>query len=971
MKARYRLPTSLLLLIAGPLGAALFADEPKSAFPESVGSESVSETAAPVSPISMDNVPADSPLRAMLAPQSTAAVTAGLTVTLAANSTPPQTYGTAITWTATATGGTTPYTYLFARMDHGTWAVVQPYSASNTYTWTPAAADAGSHMVGVWVRNAGSTNPYDAAQYTAAFTIFAPPTISALAANLTLPRPVGTKITFTATATGVPGPLEYRFFRLDGSTWNLVQDYSASKAYAWTTTGADMGQHVVAVWVRNVGSTEPYQAWRTTPYFNINGSASVSALTTPSTFPMPAGTPITFTATASGNPGPLQYRFWKWDGTSWTMIQDYSSNNSVTWAPVAAGTYGISVWVRSVGSPAAFDAGKTTPFFSLQAPGPLAAAGLLVAPPLPKPQGSIIMWVPITTGGIAPLTYKFYRYSFQTGLWTIAQDWSANGSFVWTPTAADVGDYAMSIWVRNAGSNTNYDVRFDTGKFSITPPTTDIVRFLEQATFGPTDAETERVRTMGMSAWIDDQFNTPPTGYPPFTPVADNPPTNCTGNCQRDNYSMYPMQRLFFTNALYGADQLRQRVAFALHSLVVTSGFDLPNPSWSQPYHDAIWRNTFGNYRQLLGDITLNAAMGDYLNMDTSTKNNPNENYAREVMQLFSVGTDTLNIDGTPQTLADGTIIPVYDQFTVTEFARAFSGWRLANPIAPGITNYRDPMVAVLANHDLGSKTLLNGFVTGAGASPLQDLNDALDNIFNHPNVGPYISRHLIRQLVTSNPSPAYIQRIATIFNDNGSGVRGDLKAVVKAILLDPEARQITPSDPNFGHLKDPVLVMNQFLRATNAMSANRQALSDGYLSPQSSSLGQDILRPPTVFSYYPADYVLPGTTVGAPEFGIFQSVTALKRPNFMNTMIFSNIPTSANAPNGTSIDLSYWQILAVYPPALVKELDRRFLHDTMSPQMQTSILGAINAISPSNPILRAQTGLYLVATSSQYQVER
>src|SRR5262249_30614044 len=136
-------------------------------------------------------------------------------------------------------------------------------------------------------------------------------------------------------------------------------------------------------------------------------------------------------------------------------------------------------------------------------------------------------------------------------------------------------------------------------------------------------------------------------------------------------------------------------------------------------------------------------------------------------------------------------------------------------------------------------------------------------------------------------------------------------------------------------------------------------------------SLGQDILRPPTVFSYYPAAYQLPGTTIGAPEFGIFQTVSALKRPNFMNTLIFSNIPTSANAPTGTSIDLSFWTILASNPPALVKELDRRFLHDTMSPQMQTSILGAVNAVSASNPLLRAQTGLYLTATSSQYQVEK
>jgi uncharacterized protein (DUF1800 family) len=342
-------------------------------------------------------------------------------------------------------------------------------------------------------------------------------------------------------------------------------------------------------------------------------------------------------------------------------------------------------------------------------------------------------------------------------------------------------------------------------------------------------------------------------------------------------------------------------------------------------------------------------------------------------MQLFSTGTDLLNIDGTPQTFSDGTIIPVYDQFTVTEFARLFSGWRLANPISSGITNYRDPMVPVGANHDLGSKTLLNGFTTSAGAQPLQDLNDGIDNLFNHSNVGPYISKHMIRYLVTSNPTPAYVQRIATIFNNNGSGVRGDLKAVVKAILLDPEARTI-PASPDYGHLKEPALFMTHFLRAMNATSVSGALPSDGVLAAQAQNLGEDVLRPPTVFSYYPADYLVPGSsTIAGPEFALMQTTTTLRRANFMNTMVFSNIPVGANVPQGTSIamTINYLAGLAGSPNMLLKELDRLLLHDTMSAQMQTSLLGAINAISSSNPLLRAQTAVYLVATSSQYQVER
>ena len=504
--------------------------------------------------------------------------------------------------------------------------------------------------------------------------------------------------------------------------------------------------------------------------------------------------------------------------------------------------------------------------------------------------------------------------------------------------------------------------------------TTDILRFLEQATWGPTGVEVGRVLQMGMPAWIDDQIAKLPTGYPAFPPVTDSPGPGCTGNCQRDNYTMYPLQKQFFVNTLYGQDQLRQRVAWALHSLIVTSGLDLNRPSWYQPYLDVIYRNAFGSYRQLLYEMTLNPGMGDYLNLNTSTANLPNENYAREIMQLFSLGTDLLNVDGSPQTQADGTIIPAYDQFAVTELARALTGWRFAPEIGPDITNYRDPMIASAARHDTGSKTLLRGYVIPPGQSPEQDLNNALDNIFTHPNVGPYICRHLIKYLVTSNPSPAYVQRTAAIFNDNGSGVRGDLRAVVKAILLDPEARQPSPASTDFGHLKEPVLFVLNLLRSTNARSANGQTTSDGYLSPTVSALGQDVFRPATVFSYYPAFYQAPDTTILGPEFGIFDQTTALKRANFVNTMVFSRISATGptgNAPNGTSLDLSALTALAGVPGALVQELNHSYLHDSMSSQMQAEILNAVNAVSATNPLLRAQTALYLVASSSQYQVQR
>jgi uncharacterized protein (DUF1800 family) len=436
---------------------------------------------------------------------------------------------------------------------------------------------------------------------------------------------------------------------------------------------------------------------------------------------------------------------------------------------------------------------------------------------------------------------------------------------------------------------------------------------------------------------------------------------------------MYPLQRRFFTNALYGTDQLRQRVAWALHRMIVVSGRDLNQPSWMTPYLQVLDRNAFGNFRQLLYEVTLNPAMGRYLDMSTSTRTNPNENYAREILQLFSIGLNQLNPDGTVVTDENDEILPTYDQDTVTGFARVFTGWRRAPDPVQGTPNYIDPLELRTSSHETGTKQLLNGVVLPASQTGAKDMDDALDNIFNHPNVGPFVSMHLIRALVTSNPSPAYIQRVSMAFDDNGSGVRGDLRAVVQAILLDPEARGDAKADLNYGRLKEPVQFIAQLLRALNARSANGAAQSDGYLSPQSSQMGQDLLRPVSVFSYYPADFLVPGTTdLAGPEFGILSATTTLRRANFVNTMVFNGgIGTSTNAPNGTSLDLSKLQSLAGNPQSLVTELNRILLHGGMSAQMQASVVTAVSAVTSTNTLLRTQQALYLVATSSQFQVQR
>lgn len=516
----------------------------------------------------------------------------------------------------------------------------------------------------------------------------------------------------------------------------------------------------------------------------------------------------------------------------------------------------------------------------------------------------------------------------------------------------------------------------------------DTVRFLDQATFGPTSAEVARVQAIGFRAYLDEQFSASMSSYPTLTLMnvdsSQGCPTGSASTCLRDNYTMHPLQVKFFQNALNtqaSSDQLRQRVSFALHQILVISGRDITQPSWMSPYLQTIDRNAFGNFRQLLYEMTLNPGMGAYLDMAGNNKNNPNENYAREILQLFSVGQDQLNVDGTPKLDAQGNRIPTYDQTTITNFARVFTGWNISAVAGQqGVFDYITPMTVTReTNHDTAQKVLLGGATLPANQTSTQDLNAAIDNIFNHPNVGPFIGKQLIQQLVTSNPSPAYVERVASVFNNNCNGlypdspctgVRGDLKSVVRAILLDPEARGDVKTDPAYGRLREPAQFITNILRVCNASS-------DGYLYPNSSTLDQDIFRPPTVFSYYPADYLVPGTDLAGPQFGILSTSTSLRRANFVNTILYTGIPVSANAPTGTQVNLSAFQALAANPAALVGELDRLMMHGAMSPSMKNAIVTAVTAIPVSSTMTnaeslrRAQQAVYLVATSSQYQIAR
>ncbi|MBI1748410.1 MAG: DUF1800 domain-containing protein [Acidobacteria bacterium] len=505
------------------------------------------------------------------------------------------------------------------------------------------------------------------------------------------------------------------------------------------------------------------------------------------------------------------------------------------------------------------------------------------------------------------------------------------------------------------------------------PSFNEAFRFLEQATFGPTPELLMHVQEVGFEAFLDEQFSMPITDYPALEEIwPPQPPPDCTGTCIRDNYTMYPLQKIFYQNALTAPDQLRQRVFFALDQILVTSAQN-PNlrlPSRMTYYLRTLMEGAFGNFSDLLYNVTLNPSMGRYLDMVDSRRANPNENYAREILQLFSVGLSELNPDGTLKLDQAGNPIPTYDQDTIVAFARAFTGWVFAPPPNTGVVNYRDPLAPNQTLHDTNPKVLLYGVTLPEGQTAEDDLNQALDNIFNHSNVGPFIGKRLIQHLVTSNPSPDYVARVSAAFNDNGAGVRGDLPAVVAAILLDPEARNEAPYE-NFGKLREPVLAVTSLLRNFGTTEATTDfVLGESYM-PASLRMDEDVFLSPTVFNFYSSEYVVPGETVIGPEFGIQSTSTSLARINLFYNLVYHLLPISADRPTGTWIDLPLLEEVAGDPPVLVDALNYHMLHETMTDAMREIIIDAVSGISPADLLGRARLAVYLVATSSLYQVQR
>ena len=553
---------------------------------------------------------------------------------------------------------------------------------------------------------------------------------------------------------------------------------------------------------------------------------------------------------------------------------------------------------------------------------------------------------------------------------------------------------------------------------------TDAARLLTQATFGPTKAEIDGLTGGSIDKWITDQMALPFTSHRTAI-VADR--TAFGGSPSVTNWNAIHLpnrQNAWFKTVLTAPDQLRQRVAFALSQLLVVSDVALGEDSHSEPlaaYYDMLGNGAFGNFRALIENVTLSPMMGLYISSLRNSKatfdsngvtiTTPDENYAREVMHLFTIGLNQLQPDGTLVLGSDGLPVPTYNQITITQMAKVFTGWSYpstnVNAFRTSSTNYFSPMQNYASNHDTTLKDISPVSVTPipAGQTGQQDLTVALDALFTHANTAPFVARSLIQRLVTSNPSPAYIYRVAQKFADNGSGVRGDLGAVVRAILTDYEARSpAVVATQSFGKLKEPLLRVTQVMRSLVAAPASGRysgyrntvngtpvdsttanpgvqsavgAISASYrIDSVQSFTAEAALRSPTVFNFYHPDYVLPGPVAAAglvvPEFEITDDNFAINVPNFLRTISLTNVPTTTAAPYTMALDLTYEQTLVATPSALLDHLNLLLCAGNMTAATKTRITTALAALPAATTTReRAQTAVLLTLTSPSSAVQK
>ncbi|MGH8398193.1 MAG: DUF1800 family protein [Gammaproteobacteria bacterium] len=570
---------------------------------------------------------------------------------------------------------------------------------------------------------------------------------------------------------------------------------------------------------------------------------------------------------------------------------------------------------------------------------------------------------------------------------------------------------SVAVAVQNQGATSNsMNVTLD---LSPAVTATAAARFLDQATFGPTPSDIALVQGEGFLKYLSDQFAAPKSAWTEPVSTSDTGTPNCPLNSD-----IACLQRTWLNNAVSGQDQVRQRVALALESIWVISNTKTGGPDNREKgyalYLQTVNADAFANWKTLMYDVTLTPDMGIFLDMLNS--GNPtagqiaNENYAREFMQLFNIGLYKLNLDGSQQLDSSGNPIPTYDQDAVEANAQAFTGWTLANGSPgnctaavsfnnPGV--YDCPMTSVLSSHDTATKTLLDGSVLSAGNSPEDDLDGVITAVFNDPSAAPFICRQLILHLVTSNPSPQYIARVATVFDNDGHGTRGNMQAVVTAILLDPEARandslatQDATSNPSFGHLNEPVVFVTRLLRVLGTQPMTNTGTSSDYSyavlsgSHGTSAMGENLLQSFSVFNFFPPAYTIPdaylqsGTTgLQGAEFALNNTASTFVRINFVNDLVRGAIAnTGINLGGPSPTDPTTCQASPLCTLAqndinggnandtLLDTLNTDMMHSQMPKDMYSTIDTFLKT-QILDPAQRVRMAVYLIGSSSQYQI--
>jgi uncharacterized protein (DUF1800 family) len=519
----------------------------------------------------------------------------------------------------------------------------------------------------------------------------------------------------------------------------------------------------------------------------------------------------------------------------------------------------------------------------------------------------------------------------------------------------------------------------------------DASRFLQQASFGANTPSIDEVMQLGFDGWLDKQAGLPMTQHQLRVPKYDDFLTP-------QFVGRYPLQTSFWQAAATADDQLRQRLAYSLSQIYVVSINDmgvLRFPRGVASFHDALAKNALGSYRQLLEDVALHPVMGIYLSHlanrkeDPVTGRIPDENFAREVMQLFSIGLVQLNEDGTPRLGSNGQPVETYTNADVGGLAKVFTGFSFAAP-APEDVYFENalfplktdpdrdikPMRAYPQHHSASEKRFL-GAVVPANALPEQSLKIALDTLANHPNVGPFLGRQLIQKLVTSNPSPAYVARVARVFNDNGRGQRGDLRAVVQAVLLDAEARRApTEADTQRGKIREPLLRLTAWMRAFNAQTRSG-AWAWYFAGDPIDNIGQEPFAPPSVFGFFRPGYVPPGSSVAqaklvSPEMQITGETTVAAWANQVQALA-SGIPRNLATLDVYS-DYKAEETLAAKPEELVRHINLLLAGGTLSAQTQAIVLEAVNSVPEGSfnwAQNRARLAVHFVLLAPEFIVQQ